>query len=49
MDKFLANHPRLRTLGRRSQRARPSTTDSGTSMKPFAHPENWAAFVVLGA
>ena len=49
VDKFVADHPRLRTLGRRGQRAKPSTTDSGTAMKPFAHPENWAAFVVLGA
>jgi CHAT domain-containing protein/tetratricopeptide (TPR) repeat protein len=46
---FIADHPRLRTFGQRGLRAKPSTIGNGTDTRPFAHPENWAGFVALGA
>jgi CHAT domain-containing protein len=49
VHKFVADHPRLRTLGRRSQRVEANTPSRGNAFRPFAHPENWAGFVALGA
>jgi CHAT domain-containing protein len=47
--RFLARHPALAASRARRGDARPAEEGLGPALHPFAHPEFWAAFIVIGA
>jgi CHAT domain-containing protein/tetratricopeptide (TPR) repeat protein len=48
-DRFLARHPALAANRARRGAVPPAEEALGPTRHPFAHPEFWAAFIVIGA